>query len=153
MSPKPQAAARNDQRHPDHQTALRVMNNATTQTFTGVLNRKAHILLDHIAAIEREVRALDDGGEIIAVMSEPYHNLLRSIYTEEYPLAKAIEESAKLVPVKRPEEFDEELLALAAAGQARLPQGKLPESFWETPAPKISAKKTMAALRADRDED
>lgn len=60
---------------------------------------------------------------------------------------------AKLVPVEHPEEFDEELLALAATGQARLPQEKLPESFWEMPAPKISAKKTLAALRADRDED
>lgn len=59
----------------------------------------------------------------------------------------------KLVPVERPEEFAEELLALAAAGQARLPQEKLPESFWEMPAPKVSAKKVLAALRADRDED
>ena len=37
------------------------MNNATTQTFTGVLNRNTHILLNHIAAIEREVRALGGG--------------------------------------------------------------------------------------------
>lgn len=70
------------------------MNNAATQTYTDVLNRKAHILLAHIAAIEREVRALGGGDEMIAAMCEPYHNLLKSIYTEEYPLAKAIEESA-----------------------------------------------------------
>jgi hypothetical protein len=69
------------------------MNNATTQTFTGVLDRKVHILLAHIAAIEREVRALGGGDEMIAAMCEPYHDLLRSVYTEEFPLAKAIEES------------------------------------------------------------
>ncbi len=60
---------------------------------------------------------------------------------------------AKLVPVERPEEFDEELLALAAAGKARLPEAPLPESFWDLPSPKLSAKKTAKALRADRDED
>ena len=70
------------------------MNNATTQTFAGVLNRQAQILLAQIAAIEREVRALGGGDEMIAAMCEPYHDLLKSIYTEEYPLAKAIEESA-----------------------------------------------------------
>jgi hypothetical protein len=70
------------------------MNNATTQSFTNVLNRQAHILLANIAAIEREVRALGGGDEIIAAMCEPYHDLLKSIYTEEYPLAEAIEESA-----------------------------------------------------------
>lgn len=45
------------------------MNNATTQKFTGVLDRKVHILLAHIAAIEREVRALGGGDEMIAAMS------------------------------------------------------------------------------------
>lgn len=60
---------------------------------------------------------------------------------------------ARLVPVERPEEFDEELLALVAAGKARLPEAPLPESFWEMPAPKLPAKKAAAALRADRDED
>ncbi len=69
------------------------MNHATTQTFTGVLNQQAHILLAHIAAIEREVRALGGGDEMIAAMCEPYHELLRSIYTKEYPLAEVIEES------------------------------------------------------------
>jgi hypothetical protein len=69
------------------------MNNATAQTFTGVLDRKVHILLAHIAAIEREVRALGGDDEMIAAMCEPYHDLLKSIYAEEYPLAKAIEES------------------------------------------------------------
>ena len=69
------------------------MNNAMAQTFTGVLDRKVHILLAHIAAIEREVCAPGGGDEMIAAMCEPYHDLLKSVYTEEYPLAKAIEES------------------------------------------------------------
>jgi hypothetical protein len=69
------------------------MNSATEQTFTGVLDRKVHILLAHIAAIEREARALCGDDEMIAAMCEPYHDLLKSIYAEEYPPAKAIEEA------------------------------------------------------------
>ena len=34
------------------------MNNAMGQTFTSVLDQKVRILMAHIAAIEREVRAL-----------------------------------------------------------------------------------------------
>ncbi len=52
---------------------------------------------------------------------------------------------AKLVPVKREEEpkevFDEELLALAPVGKARLPETPLPDSFWEMPVPRVSTKK------------
>ena len=70
------------------------MNNATTQTFTGVLNRKAHILLAHLATIEQEARALGSSDETIAAMCEPYQDLLKSVYREEYPLAQASEESA-----------------------------------------------------------
>jgi len=60
---------------------------------------------------------------------------------------------ARIVPITRAEDLDAELLALAAAGKARLPEAALPESFWELPAPKIPMKKLVAALRADRDED
>lgn len=66
---------------------------ATEQPFTSVLDRNVHILLAHIAAIEREVRALGGGDNMIAAMCEPYHDLLKSINAEEYPLAKAIEEA------------------------------------------------------------
>lgn len=87
-------------------------------------------LKNHLSAYLDEVQA---GHEIV-------------IHHRQRPIAK-------LVPVERPEEFDKELLALAAAGKARLPEAPLPESFWEMPAPKLSAKKTAAVLRADRDED
>ena len=87
-------------------------------------------LKNHLSAYLNEVQA---GHEIM-------------IHHRQRPIAK-------LVPVERPGEFDEELLALAAAGKARLPEAALPKSFWEMPAPKLSAKKTAAALRADRDED
>lgn len=73
------------------------MNSATEQTFTEVLNRQARILHSQIAAIEREARAIGGGDELIAAMCEPYHNLLRSVYTEEYPSAQAIEESNPLL--------------------------------------------------------
>jgi hypothetical protein len=69
------------------------MNNATEQTFTGILDRKVHILLAHIAAIKREVRAIGGSDEMITAMCEPYHDMLKSIYTEDYPIARAIEES------------------------------------------------------------
>jgi antitoxin (DNA-binding transcriptional repressor) of toxin-antitoxin stability system len=60
---------------------------------------------------------------------------------------------ARLVPVNYSEDFDEELLSLASAGKARLPEESLPESFWEMPAPEIELNKIVAALRADRDEE
>lgn len=59
---------------------------------------------------------------------------------------------ARLVPVDYSQDFDEELLALAAAGKARLPEEPLPESIWEMPAPEVELSKIVVALRADRDE-
>jgi hypothetical protein len=54
-----------------------------------------------------------------------------------------------LVPVASGE--NEELLALAAAGKACLPEIDLPESFWEMPAPEVPLDKIITTLRSDRD--
>jgi prevent-host-death family protein len=87
-------------------------------------------LKNHLSSYLNEVRG---GGEIL-------------IRDRNLPIAK-------IVPIARSQDFDAELLALAAAGKARLPEETLPESFWSLPAPKVSMKKILAALRADRDED
>lgn len=60
---------------------------------------------------------------------------------------------AKIVPIIQAEDLDAELLALGASGKARLPETVLPKSFWQMPAPKVSSKRLVAALRADRDEE
>jgi prevent-host-death family protein len=60
---------------------------------------------------------------------------------------------AKIVPIARSQDFDMELMALAATGKARLPEETLTESFWSLPAPKVPMKKILTTLRADRDED
>lgn len=59
---------------------------------------------------------------------------------------------AKIIPFPQEQNDEAELLALAREGKARLPEKKLPASFWEMPAPKVAGKKAMEALRSDRDE-
>jgi prevent-host-death family protein len=62
---------------------------------------------------------------------------------------------AKIVPIAQSQDiqdFDMELMALAATGKARLPEETLPESFWLLPAPKVPIKNILTRLRADRDE-
>ena len=60
---------------------------------------------------------------------------------------------AKIVPLHQADETEAEELALAAAGKLRLPEASLPRSFWSMPAPRVSLKRAVAAVRAERDED
>ena len=60
---------------------------------------------------------------------------------------------AKIVPLQRADELQAEELALVAAGKLRLPQALLPAFFWSMPAPRVSLKRTVAAVEAERDED
>ena len=46
---------------------------------------------------------------------------------------------ARIVPLVRSRDEDEELLALASQGKLRLGEGVLEESFWEMPAPHVAA--------------
>jgi prevent-host-death family protein len=60
---------------------------------------------------------------------------------------------AKIVPLPQADELEAEELALAASGKLRLPDAPLPASFWSMPAPRLSLKRVVAAVKAERDED
>ena len=60
---------------------------------------------------------------------------------------------AKIVPLTRSKDEDEELVALAAQGKLRLGEGSLEESFWELPAPRVSNAAIRRAIEQERDED
>lgn len=60
---------------------------------------------------------------------------------------------AKIVPLRQAGEPEAEELALAAAGKLRLPEAALPASFWSMPAPRLTLKRAIAAVRAERDEE
>jgi prevent-host-death family protein len=60
---------------------------------------------------------------------------------------------AKIVLLRQAGEPEAEELARAAAGKLRLPEASLPASFWSMPAPRVSRKRAVAAVKAERDED
>lgn len=60
---------------------------------------------------------------------------------------------ARIVPLVRSRDEDEELLALASQGKLRLGEGVLDESFWEMPAPRVSAAALRRAVDQERDDD
>jgi prevent-host-death family protein len=60
---------------------------------------------------------------------------------------------ARIVPLARSRDEDEELLALASQGKLRLGHGVIDESFWAMPAPRVSAAALRRAVEQERDED
>lgn len=60
---------------------------------------------------------------------------------------------AKIIPLPVAEHLDAEEKALAEAGKLRPRKQLLPDSFWSGPAPRVSRKRIVAAVEADRDED
>jgi antitoxin (DNA-binding transcriptional repressor) of toxin-antitoxin stability system len=60
---------------------------------------------------------------------------------------------ARIVPLVRSRDEDEELLAIAAQGKLRLGDGLLEESFWEVPAPRVPAAAMRRAVEQERDEN
>lgn len=60
---------------------------------------------------------------------------------------------AKIVPLSSAGDHDAEEAALAAAGKLRIRERLLAASFWSTPAPRVSVKRAVVAVVADRDED
>jgi antitoxin (DNA-binding transcriptional repressor) of toxin-antitoxin stability system len=60
---------------------------------------------------------------------------------------------ARIVPIARSTDEDEELLALAAQGKLRLGHGVLDDSFWALPAPRVPAAALRRAVEQERDED
>jgi len=72
---------------------------------------------------------------------------------EEILIKDRREPIAKIVPFSTAEPLDEEEKALAVTGELKPRRQLLPESFWSTPAPRVSLKRAVAAVVADRDED
>ena len=60
---------------------------------------------------------------------------------------------ARIVPLARSKDEDQELLALASQGKLRLGSGHLEESFWNMPAPRVSTAALRSAVEQERDED
>ena len=60
---------------------------------------------------------------------------------------------ARIVPLARSRDDDEELLALASQGKLRLGEGVVEESFWTMPAPRVAAAVLRRAVQQERDDD
>jgi hypothetical protein len=70
--------------------------------WSDVLDYKARILYAQIALLQEGVRDQGGSDEMIDALCEPYVELLKSMYAEDYPLAKAIEESDLLLQLEGP---------------------------------------------------
>src|SRR5215213_1104440 len=72
------------------------------ERWSDVLDHKARILYAQIALSQKGIT--DEGGsdELIESLCAPYVELLKSMYAEDYPLAKAIEESDLLLRLEGP---------------------------------------------------
>ena len=60
---------------------------------------------------------------------------------------------ARIVPIARSRDEDQELRALASQGKLRLGEGLLDEAFWAIPAPRVSAAALRRAIAQERDDD
>lgn len=67
-----------------------------------VLNHKARILYAQIAEVQRGVAEQGGDAAVVEALCEPYYDLLKSMYAEDYPLAKAIETSDLLLSLEGP---------------------------------------------------
>jgi len=80
------------------------MSTNTTEfdSWTAALDYKARILYAQIARLQSE--AAEHGGDdrLLEEIAEPYFELLKSMYAEDYPLARAIEESDLVVRLEGP---------------------------------------------------
>lgn len=59
---------------------------------------------------------------------------------------------ARIVPLARSSDEDEELLALASQGKLRLGEGHVEESFWQMPAPRVTEANLRRVIQQERDE-
>lgn len=59
---------------------------------------------------------------------------------------------ARIVPIAQGADEDDELRTLAAQGKVRLAEAVMDESFWDLPAPRVSADALRRALTSERDE-
>jgi hypothetical protein len=66
------------------------------------LDYKARILYSQIARLQNEVAEHGGDDRLLDEMAAPYVELLKSMYAEDYPIAKAIQESDLLVRLEGP---------------------------------------------------
>ena len=59
---------------------------------------------------------------------------------------------ARIVPIGHGTDQDDELRALAVQGKVRLADKVMDESFWDLPAPRVSADALRDALNSERNE-
>ena len=59
---------------------------------------------------------------------------------------------ARIVPIARDIDEDQELRVLAAEGKIRLGQGVVDDSFWDLPAPRVPIDAIRRAMKWERDE-
>lgn len=77
-------------------------NPTDVRTWKDVLDYKARILYAQIARMQQAVSEHGGDDDVLEELCEPYIELLKSMYTEDYPLAKAIEESDLLIRLEGP---------------------------------------------------
>jgi len=71
------------------------------------VHQKASILQDEIAALRMKARETNDPIGWTEIFCRPYYEMLRSLYTEEMPLAQAIDSSDLLVHAEGPSLADD----------------------------------------------
>ena len=78
------------------------MNNEERQTesWSSVIRGKTHILYSQIAQMQNELSKAGMEDSSIETLCKPYYTLLDSVFNEDYPLAKAIEDSDLAVRIE-----------------------------------------------------
>lgn len=74
--------------------------NEQLNNWKSVLDHKAHILYANIGHLQTQLTSLGTDPQEIEELCEPYYELLNSLYSEDYPLANAIENSDLVVRIE-----------------------------------------------------
>ena len=94
----------------------------------------------------RSVNIADLKNQLSRYLNEVRHGEELLVQDRRTPIAK-------IVPLSRADDFESAELALAAEGKLRLPERPLPESFWSMPAPRVTLRRLVEAIQAERDEE
>lgn len=92
----------------------------------------------------RSVNIADLKNRLSAYLNEVREGREIVVRDRNRPIAKIVPLSAK--------DLNAEEHELIASGQLRPPETRLPESFWSMPAPRVSLRRVIAAVMADRRE-
>lgn len=72
-------------------------NGEQSNSWKSVIDSKAHLLYQQIAQIQSQMSALGTDANTIEMMCQPYYDLLENLFTDDYPLASALENSDLVV--------------------------------------------------------